>query len=73
MDRLELFSLEKTKREEHGYGKIIYSVRKEKNMSIVFTIRVVRHQNRLPKDAVDAPSPKMFKARVKVALVSLIL
>lgn len=57
VDGLELFSLEKTKREEHGYGKIIYSIRKEKKKkSVVFTIRVLRHQNRLPKDAVDAPS-----------------
>lgn len=56
VDGLELFSLEKTKREEHGYGKMIYSIRKEKKKSIVFTIRVLRHQNRLPKDAVDAPS-----------------
>lgn len=30
VDGLELFSLEKTKREEHGYGKMIYSIRKEK-------------------------------------------
>lgn len=63
VDGLELFSLEKTKREEHGYGKMIYSIRKEKKKkkSIVFTIRVLRHQNRLPKDAVDAPSPKVFR------------
>ena len=62
VDGLELFSLEKTKREEHGYGKMIYSIRKEKKKkSIVFTIRVLRHQNRLPKDAVDASSPKVFR------------
>ena len=63
VDGLELFSLEKTKREEHGYGKMIYSIRKEKKKkkSIVFTIRVLRHQNRLPKDAVGAPSPKVFR------------
>ena len=61
VDGLELFSLEKTKREEHGYGKMIYSIRKEKKKSIVFTIRVLRHQNRLPKDAVNAPSPKVFR------------
>ena len=61
VDGLELFSLEKTKREEHGYGKMIYSIRKEKKKSIVFTISVLRHQNRLPKDAGDAPSPKVFR------------
>ncbi|KFO72207.1 hypothetical protein N303_07186, partial [Cuculus canorus] len=37
-----------------------------------FTIRVVRHWNRLPKEAVDAPSLKVFKARLDGALGSLI-
>ncbi|KFO75548.1 hypothetical protein N303_13773, partial [Cuculus canorus] len=37
-----------------------------------FTIRVVRHCNRLPREAVDAPSLEMFKARVDGALGSLI-
>lgn len=34
VDGLELFSLEKTKREEHGYGKMIYSIRKEKKKKV---------------------------------------
>jgi len=37
-----------------------------------FTQRVVTHWNRLPKEAVDAPSPKAFKARLDVALGSLV-
>jgi len=37
-----------------------------------FTQRVVTHWNRLPKEAVDAPSLKAFKARLDVALGSLV-
>ena len=37
-----------------------------------FTQRVVRHWNRLPKEAVDAPSLQAFKARLDVALGSLV-
>ncbi|KFO70504.1 hypothetical protein N303_08244, partial [Cuculus canorus] len=37
-----------------------------------FTIRVVRHRNRLPKEAVDVPSLEVFKARLDGALGSLI-
>jgi len=37
-----------------------------------FTQRVVTHWNRLPKEAVDAPSPVAFKARLDVALGSLV-
>ena len=36
-----------------------------------FTQRVVTHWNRLPKEAVDAPSLEAFKARLDVALGSL--
>ena len=36
-----------------------------------FTQRVVTHWNRLPKEAVDAPSLDAFKARLDVALGSL--
>ncbi|KFO72837.1 hypothetical protein N303_09933, partial [Cuculus canorus] len=36
------------------------------------TIRVVRHWNRLPREAVDAPSLEVFKARLDGALGSLI-
>ena len=38
----------------------------------VFTQRVVTHWNRLPKEAVDAPSLEAFKARLDVALGSLV-
>ncbi|KFO71912.1 hypothetical protein N303_00206, partial [Cuculus canorus] len=37
-----------------------------------FTMRVVRHWNRLPREAVDAPSLEVFKARLDGALGSLI-
>ena len=37
-----------------------------------FTQRVVTHWNRLPKQAVDAPSLEAFKARLDVALGSLV-
>ena len=37
-----------------------------------FTQRVVIHWNRLPKEFVDAPSLEAFKARLDVALGSLI-
>ncbi|KFP96677.1 hypothetical protein N329_04344, partial [Haliaeetus albicilla] len=37
-----------------------------------FTTRVVRHWNRLPREAVDAPSLEVFKARLDGALSSLV-
>ena len=37
-----------------------------------FTIRVVKHWNRLPREAVDAPSLEVFKARLDGALSNLI-
>ena len=37
-----------------------------------FTQRVVTHWNRLPKEAVDAPSLEAFQARLDVALGSLV-
>jgi len=37
-----------------------------------FTQRVVTHWNRLPKEAVDAPSLEAFKARLDVAVGSLV-
>ena len=33
-----------------------------------FILRVVRHWNRLPSKAVDAPSPEAFKARLDGAV-----
>ncbi|KFQ70238.1 hypothetical protein N335_04089, partial [Phaethon lepturus] len=36
-----------------------------------FTMRVVRHWNRLPREAVDVPSLEAFKARLDGALSSL--
>ena len=37
-----------------------------------FTMRVVRCQNRLPREVVDAPSLEAFKARLDGALGSLV-
>ncbi|KFZ59170.1 hypothetical protein N338_13549, partial [Podiceps cristatus] len=37
-----------------------------------FTMRVVKHWNRLPREAVEAPSLETFKPRVDGALSNLI-
>jgi len=37
-----------------------------------FSMRVVRHWNRLPREAVDAPSLAVFKARLDEALSNLV-
>ncbi|KFV92637.1 hypothetical protein N326_05165, partial [Eurypyga helias] len=37
-----------------------------------FTERVVKHWNRLPREAVDAPSLEVFKARLDEALSNLV-
>ncbi|KFZ49490.1 hypothetical protein N338_03719, partial [Podiceps cristatus] len=37
-----------------------------------FTMRVVSHWNRLPREAVDAPSLEVFKARLDRALSNLV-
>ncbi|KFQ27885.1 hypothetical protein N332_05357, partial [Mesitornis unicolor] len=37
-----------------------------------FTVRVVRHWHRLPREAVDAPSLEVFKARLDRALGTLV-
>ncbi|PKU41114.1 hypothetical protein llap_8584 [Limosa lapponica baueri] len=37
-----------------------------------FTMRVVRHWNRLPREAVDAPSLEVFKTRLDGALSNLV-
>ncbi|KFP13113.1 hypothetical protein Z169_01669, partial [Egretta garzetta] len=38
----------------------------------LFTMRVVRHWNRLPREVVDAPSLDVFKARLDGALSNLV-
>jgi len=43
------------------------SIRKKSN-----TVRVLSHRKRLPREAVDAPSPQRFKVRLDRALSSLI-
>ncbi|KFW61227.1 hypothetical protein AS28_11571, partial [Pygoscelis adeliae] len=48
-------------------GRFILDIRKK-----FFTARVVRHWNRLPREAVDAPSLEAFKARLDEALSNLI-
>ena len=37
-----------------------------------FTMRVVRHWDRFPREAVDAPSLEVFKARLDGALSNLV-
>ncbi|KFQ97862.1 hypothetical protein Y956_11724, partial [Nipponia nippon] len=48
-------------------GRFRLDIRKK-----LFTLRVVRHQNRLPRGAVDAPSLELFKARLDGALSNLV-
>ncbi|KFV48943.1 hypothetical protein N341_00380, partial [Tyto alba] len=38
----------------------------------IFTVRVVKHWNRLPREVADAPSPETFKVRLDEALSNLI-
>ena len=38
----------------------------------LYTVRVVRHWNMLPREAVDAPSLEVFKARLDGALSNLV-
>ena len=37
-----------------------------------FTVRVVRHWNRVPREAVDAPSLEVFKAKLDGAFGNLV-
>ncbi|KGL96036.1 hypothetical protein N301_02986, partial [Charadrius vociferus] len=48
-------------------GRFRLDIRKK-----IFTLRVVRHWNRLPREAVDAPSLEAFKARLDGALSNLV-
>ena len=50
-----------------GQGRFRLDIRKK-----FFTQVVVTHWNRLPKEVVDAPSLEVFKARLDVALGSLV-
>ncbi|KFR02419.1 hypothetical protein N306_06932, partial [Opisthocomus hoazin] len=48
-------------------GRFTLDIRKK-----FFTMRVVKHWNRLPREAVTAPSLEVFKARLDVALSNLV-
>ncbi|KFM04189.1 hypothetical protein AS27_10762, partial [Aptenodytes forsteri] len=48
-------------------GRFILDIRKK-----FFTLRVVKHWNRLPREVVDAPSVETFKVRLDGALSNLI-
>ncbi|KFQ34374.1 hypothetical protein N332_05495, partial [Mesitornis unicolor] len=48
-------------------GRFRLNIRKK-----FFTVRVMRHWNRLPREVVDAPSLEVFKARLDRALSNLV-
>ncbi|KFW73590.1 hypothetical protein AS28_12144, partial [Pygoscelis adeliae] len=48
-------------------GRFRLAIRKK-----FFTVRVVRHWNRFPREVVDAPSLEVFKARLDGALSNLV-
>jgi len=48
-------------------GRFRLDIRKK-----LFTVRVMKHKNRLPGEVVDAPSLEAFKARPDGALSSLV-
>jgi len=71
---LGLFSLEKRRlrgdlNSAFEYLKEPY---KKAGEGLFFTMRVVRHLNRLPRDLVDTPSLALFKARLDGALSNLV-
>ncbi|GAB0204590.1 hypothetical protein GRJ2_002924600 [Grus japonensis] len=60
-----------------GHGVIGQGVMEEGTLRLdirkkFFTVKMVRHWNRLPREAVDAPSLEVFKARLDGVLGSLV-
>ncbi|PKU43407.1 hypothetical protein llap_6291 [Limosa lapponica baueri] len=68
---LGLFSLDSDGTRGNGFklkeGRLRLDIRKE-----FFTVRVVRHWNRLPREVVIAPSLEVFKMRLDGALSNLV-
>jgi len=48
-------------------GRFLLHIKKK-----FYTVRVVRHWNRLPREAVDTPTLEVFKARLDGALSNLV-
>ena len=69
--KLQIIKAPKTTEIVYGFklrqGRFRFDIRKK-----FFTQRMVTHYNRLPKEVVDAPSLEAFKARMDVALGSLV-
>jgi len=68
----ELFTRACSDRTKNNGFKLKHSRFRSTTNEKFFTLRIVRHWNRLPREVVDAPSLEVFKARLDEALSSLV-